>query len=103
MSVLMRCLCLWLWLAVTSAGRRKINQTPQKIRQDVKQFQDSGQYVDLVNYLEALIKSKGSLVIDDQRPSLYNFYGVALHSIQRVEAAEGAFLSCVQHDPKDSR
>jgi tetratricopeptide (TPR) repeat protein len=101
--LLFRCLSLWLWLAAASAARRKINQSPQKIRQDIQQFQDSGQYVDLVNYLEAILKTKGSLIIDDQLPSLYNYYGVALHSIQRVEAAEGAFLSCVQHNPKDTR
>jgi hypothetical protein len=108
---------LWLWFGALpqvicrgkptgSSGRskRKYNiQSPQKIRQDVQQFQDSGQYVDLVLYLEAIIEKQGSLVIDDQLPSLYNFYGVALHNIQKVEEAENAFVSCVQYNPKDSR
>jgi hypothetical protein len=104
---------LWLWFGalpgVTCRGnsgrsKRKYNiQSPPKIRQDVQQFQDSGQYVDLVHYLEAIIEKQGSLVIDDQLPSLYNFYGVALHSIQKVEEAENAFVSCVHYNPKDSR
>lgn len=88
----------------TSKHQRKSRSlNPIKIRQDIQQFQDSGQYVDMVQYLEEIIERQGHLVIDDQLPSLYNFYGVALHTLQKVDLAEQAFMKCVEYNPKDSR
>lgn len=45
---------------IIKSKRKFIIQTPKKIRQEIQQFMESGQHVDLVEYLETILKKKGN-------------------------------------------
>eukprot|EP01038_Epipyxis_sp_PR26KG_P008707 gene8707-11766_t len=73
------------------------------IRSELHKLSDAGRHVDVVSMIENINSTLGSIVIDDQSPSLYNYYGVALYSLLRVDEAKQAFIKNVELFPGDTR
>ncbi|KAJ1413937.1 glycosyl transferase family 41-domain-containing protein, partial [Ochromonadaceae sp. CCMP2298] len=57
----------------------------------------------LLSFLEDVECAFGTLFIDDELPSLYNYKGVALFDLRRVEEAGHALNEAVRRDPDDLR
>ena len=47
------------YLLIIQSKRKFTLQSPKKIRQEIQQFMDAGQHVDLVEYLEQIQQQKG--------------------------------------------
>lgn len=84
-------------------SKSKKTPNPILIREHVTELNDRSRYVDMVEYLNKLQAEFGTLVFDNQLPSLYTFKGVALHNLHDTQGAEQAFYEGVQALPFDTR
>ena len=64
---------------------------------------ERGQYTDTIEYLETQENRYGTLVIDDKKPSLYMYKGVALYSLNAYEEAVVEFKKAIELYPDEVR
>ena len=66
-----------------------------EIRKECYRLLDEGRNLDLISYLEDLENKYGTLILDEEVPTLYNHLGVAYHNANDVAAAERSFAKGV--------
>lgn len=92
------------------ASRQKFRPLPgqdeaNRIRQKTISLLVENRYVSLIQYLDEIEKTYGTLGIDKNIPSLFSYKGVALSSsaFQNQTASVIAFMEGVAHLPHDTR
>ena len=73
------------------------------IRQRLDDLAKTGNHNDILLYLQEVETKYGSLLIDDNLPSMYNIRGVSQHNAQMVDDSANSFLQAVTIFPQDLR
>lgn len=95
---------LVLCVGATTVGSHSLktkNRTPAEIRKIVNSLHAQSRLVDLLRYFDDVQKEFGTLKIDNEMPSLYNFLGVAQFTNLLFEEAEESFKQAVFHFPDE--
>lgn len=77
--------------------------TAAELRQQVSVLTSKGDYVSVIQLLEDVNKTFGTLHLDDVTPSFYSFMGVALYNVQRVIDAQKALEKATELFPNETR
>lgn len=97
------CLFVLCVILVLYSGRVHGKRSPAQIRELINNHNVHGSHSSIISLSEQTIKEYGSLDIDDEYPSLYSYYGVALHYSQRTDDAIDAFKRVVVRFVNDTR
>jgi len=97
--IILSVLCALLLFVVTVQGKK----SPSEIRRLINNHNIHGSHSSIISLSEQTIKEHGTLDIDDIYPSLYSYYGVALHYSQRTDDAINAFKHVVTRYVNDTR
>jgi predicted O-linked N-acetylglucosamine transferase (SPINDLY family) len=74
-----------------------------QIRSIIAQHMDRGEFSSIIERLERINASFGTLYLDKKIPSIYSYYGVALYNAKRVTDAQFALEQALYYYPNDTR
>jgi len=75
----------------------------REIRQNVAALSAHGRDQDLLLYLRSVEASYGTLLLDDELPSIVLYKAVALYNAQNMSDAEDTLKLATKHYPSDTR
>jgi Flp pilus assembly protein TadD len=75
----------------------------KEVRRNVAALSTHGRDQDLLLYLRSVETSYGTLLLDDELPSILLYKAVALYNAQNMSEAEDTLKLATEHYPSDSR